>query len=97
MSVKKEVRFLKDYELRSTGNKLSGYAAVYNSPSADVGKFTEVIHQGALDRAIREKQNVVLLYNHNPSALLARTSAQTLHLSSDNHGPFLRLNFRRPV
>lgn len=65
---------------------LTGYAAVFNSPSHDLGGFVEVIRPGAFTRALREGQNVVCLHNHDPNQLLGRTASGTLRLKEDQRG-----------
>jgi uncharacterized protein len=85
--MQREVRFLKNAELRATGgNRLEGYAACFNSPSLDLGGFTEQIRAGAFARAIRTGQDVRALFNHNPDAVLGRTKSGTLVLSEDSTG-----------
>lgn len=41
-------------DLRAVGSHLTGYAAVFDSPSHDLGGFTEMIRQGAFARALAE-------------------------------------------
>lgn len=82
-----ERRFVTGGELRATkADRIEGYCAVFNSPSADLGGFTEIIRPGAFSRAIRENQDVLCLFNHNPSAVLGRTRSGTLRLSQDRVG-----------
>ena len=67
--------------------KIVGYAAVYNSDSEPIaGMFIERIRPGAFDRAIKEKQDVRALVNHDPTLILGRTKAETLSLKSDEKG-----------
>lgn len=65
--------------------KVSGYAALFNEPSEDLGGFTEVIHPGAFDAALANS-DVRALLNHDPNLLLGRVSSGTLRLSTDNRG-----------
>lgn len=65
--------------------RLAGYAAVFNSP-ATIGGFDEVIRPGAFARAINEGQDVALVFNHDPSTVMARTTNGTLRLREDDHG-----------
>lgn len=82
-----ERRFLTGVELRAgKAGVIDGYAAVFNSPSQDLGGFIETIRSGAFSRAIRERQNVLCLFNHDSSLLLGRTSSGTLRLSQDDSG-----------
>ena len=65
---------------------ITGYAAVYNSDSVDLGYFTEVIRPGAFQRAISERQDVRALLDHDSGKIIARTKAGNLTLSEDNTG-----------
>jgi HK97 family phage prohead protease len=84
-------------ELRTTtfersGNKLAGYAAVYNAPSLPLtirgvngGRpFTERVAPGAFDRSLAG--NVSLLIGHDRRELLANTRSGLLQLRSDERG-----------
>lgn len=54
--------------------------------SQDLGGFREVLKHGAFDRAIRERQTVRALVNHDPNQLLGLTTAGTLRLATDSTG-----------
>jgi hypothetical protein len=85
--MKQELRFCTGVEVRATGgNKIKGYAAVFNQESLDLGGFTEVVKPGAFARAIRTGQDVACLFNHDPSMILGRTSSSTLKLTEDSTG-----------
>ena len=81
-------------EAREDGKRprVSGYAAVYYRKGDTAteyrppGGFTERIERGAFDRALRENQDVVALFDHDTSHLLGRTGAGTLQLESDERG-----------
>jgi len=79
-----------DCELRVTSNhrNLSGYAAVFNSLSEDLGGFCEKIRPGAFTRSLRDidKHPVSFLWAHNPEKPLASTKNGTLTLSQDSRG-----------
>jgi len=67
------------------GNKLGGYAAVFEE-SADLGWLgKERMAVGSLDTALRSS-DVRALWEHEPRWLLGRTSADTLRLSADSRG-----------
>jgi HK97 family phage prohead protease len=82
---------MKAVEVRAEGDdkpktkKIEGYAAVYSSPSEDMG-FREIIMPGAFDRAIREGHDVRCLLNHDTNIVLGRTKSGTLRLSVDDRG-----------
>ncbi len=64
--------------------KISGYAAVYNSLSEDLGGFRERVLPGAFSAALAAQPDVRARYNHD--ALLGRTKAGTLRLLDDPVG-----------
>jgi HK97 family phage prohead protease len=78
--------------METEGNTVAGYAALYNSRSEEMWGFYEQIEPGAFDGA--DLSDVRALFNHNPDALLARTSSGTLRLSTDERG--LRYEFELP-
>lgn len=84
--MKKELRYLENAEVRAAaGRKISGYAAVFDSP-AIISDFEEVVRPGAFSRALRQRQDVPLLLNHDPSRVLGRTVSGTLTLQEDSRG-----------
>lgn len=66
------------------GKTLSGYAVVFNSPSKDLGGFTEVVSPKAFDGV--DLSNVLMLANHDYSQVLASVKAGTLKLEVDDKG-----------
>jgi HK97 family phage prohead protease len=72
-------------ETEGDKNFITGYAAVYNQPTDKMG-FREVVKPGAFTRALKEKQDVRVLFNHDPSAILGRSTSGTATLSEDNKG-----------
>lgn len=74
------------------GNRLTGYASVYDAPSRPLvirglnsGKpFTERVARGAFDGSMSE--NISLLIGHDRRELLATTASGLLQLRSDQHG-----------
>lgn len=62
---------------------LSGYAAVFNTLSGDMGGWREQIQAGAFAEALG--MDVRLLINHEGMPL-ARTASKTLELSEDSKG-----------
>lgn len=77
---------LKQVELRNSGfdYTVSGYAAVFNSPSLDMG-FIERIVPGAFAKTLSQKPDVSFLINHE-GLPLARTTSKMLTLSEDARG-----------
>ena len=73
-------------ELRAvSGRRLAGYAAVFNSP-AQIGSFRETIQRGAFQRSINASADILLLGDHDPRKVLARTAAGNLTLAEDTRG-----------
>lgn len=71
--------------------KIRGYAAVFNVEADIGGVFVETIAPGAFARAIKENQDVRALVDHNPTLILGRTKAKTLHLSEDEKGLYIEI------
>ena len=90
----KEVRSFttgSDLQVRSANgkNRISGYAVRFNSPSQDLGGFTEYCDSRMFDRTLRANPDVLLLRDHSSSLLLGRTGVN-LTLTTDSNG--LRFN-----
>jgi HK97 family phage prohead protease len=89
---RREVReFIEGIELRaapagsSSPGTLSGYAAVFNRTSVDLGMFREVLAPGCFKDALA-RSDIRALYNHEPDHLLGRTTSGTLRLAEDEVG-----------
>jgi HK97 family phage prohead protease len=65
---------------------VEGYAIVFNSESRDLGGFTEVVKENALDKALERNTDVLALYGHDYQNVLGRQSADTLQLEKDERG-----------
>lgn len=74
-------------ELRAAaGRRLEGYAAVFNV-EARIGDFREVIRPGAFRKSLLTPgADILLLADHDPTRVLARTAAGNLVLSEDSKG-----------
>jgi HK97 family phage prohead protease len=64
----------------------TGYAALFNSLSQDLGGWKERIKPGAFSRALKNKAEVHNLINHNESLILGNTTAGTTELFEDEKG-----------
>lgn len=78
-------------ELRAVGDskhpRLAGHAAIFNSPSLDLGGFTEVIAPGAFSRTLAAADaDPLALVSHLPHLVLGRRSNNTLRLNEDFTG-----------
>lgn len=67
-------------------NRIVGYAAVFNSPSEDLGGFIERIIPRAFKRSITSNGDVLALVGHERNLILGRTRNKTLTLTEDDHG-----------
>ncbi len=66
--------------------KLTGYAAVFDLYSLDLGGWKEKIQRGAFSTVLkREDLNCFALFNHDPNHVLARTTNGTLRLGTNSH------------
>jgi hypothetical protein len=85
-----ERRFRKAEVRAKSDGHIEGHASVFDQEyvlwdSASY-RVVEVVKPGAFSRALKEKQDVRALNNHDPSQLLGRTSAKTLSLEEDDQG-----------
>jgi HK97 family phage prohead protease len=82
---------------QSDGNRLTGLAAVYDSPTQIFEKgrrFTEIVRAGAFRHALQSGGDILATFNHNADNLLGRTSSGTLRLSDSKEG--LRFEIELP-
>lgn len=84
-----ERRFIPATEIRADTEgetrRIVGYAALFNSRSADLGGFEEVIAPGAFKDAIAGS-DIRSLFNHDPNLVLGRVKAGTLRVEEDDRG-----------
>lgn len=96
---KREQLYLPAKELRvqtspDGSRTISGFAIVYNSPSQDLGGFTEIVAPGAVTESLRNSPDILCLRDHAVSLLMGRTTSKTLTLTDDAIG--LRFSCRLP-
>lgn len=72
------------------GSRIVGHAAVfdiwYSLYEGRYWSYREIVRPGAFRRAIREKQDVRSLFNHDMNYVLGRTASRTLTLREDETG-----------
>lgn len=95
MVMNKEVR-ITSKELRVKRSEdgtrtISGYAAVFDSWSEDLGWFREKIAPGAFANALKNSDTRAL-FNHDSNIVLGRQSAGTLRLKEDEKGLFMEVD-----
>jgi len=80
---------LRDIEIRAEGEgggrTLTGYAALFDTPSQDLGGFIEIIRRGAFAKTIQES-DIRALWNHDDNFVLGRSKTKTLRLEEDDKG-----------
>jgi hypothetical protein len=64
---------------------LAGYAATFDNQT-QIGDFREVIRAGAFRKSLSSNRDILLLADHDPAKVLARTGADNLVLSEDTRG-----------
>lgn len=72
-------------DLENGNHEISGYAVVFNQPSANMG-FVEYISPNALDNV--DLTQLMLLYGHDFNQILARADSHTLSTKIDETGLF---------
>lgn len=90
--LKIERRFSTEMRFDAAEKKITGYAALYNSRSEDLGGFLETIRAGAFTRTLASKPDVRALIDHNQSKILGRTLSGTLILTEDSRGLAVTIN-----
>lgn len=65
--------------------RMVGYAALFDSPSQDLGGFEERIAPGAFAKAIG-RDDVRALFNHDANFVLGRNRSGTLRMTEDSRG-----------
>ncbi len=93
MPAKLERRFTAGLQLRELEKPqdgriatLSGYAAVFNSLSEDLGGFREFIRKGAFSQSLSRGDDIRALVGHDTTLIIGRRSAKTLEVKEDDKG-----------
>ena len=85
----KETRTVKEIRVEGAASgkpKISGYAAVFNSRSEDLGGFVEIVKPGAFSRTLADGADVRALVGHDSNQVIGRNKAGTLDIFEDEHG-----------
>lgn len=69
-----------------TPGTLTGYAALYDSLSEDLGGFREILRPGCFDRALKDNPDIFVRAEHDSKLLLGRTSSGTARVVADAKG-----------
>lgn len=78
---------LVEFRATDTGpGHLSGYAAVFNRMSQNLGGFVEQVDPGAFTKTLADAGRVMARYNHDNNYLLGTTDGGTLTLQADGTG-----------
>ena len=75
-----------DHGTNGSIGTITGYSAVFNSVSEDLGGFTEIMAEGAFTRVLADKPDVRGLVNHDSNMMIGRTSSGTMRLTQDSKG-----------
>jgi HK97 family phage prohead protease len=84
-SMAAELRSPGSGECRMAGNRLTGHAAVYDTPSRFIG-FVEVLERGCFDGPLCDGRNIVARFNHSPAYVLGSTDDGRLDVWTDDVG-----------
>jgi len=80
---------VEDLEVREADDgrlTLSGYAAVFNRNSENLGGFTEILRPGCFRKVLGGDPDVKALFNHDASTIFARTKNGSLTLEENQTG-----------
>lgn len=72
--------------LKASHGRLTGYAAVFDSPSQDLGGFVEIVRPGAFARSLQDADRILALLGHDTNQVLGRVGSGTLRLQEDPQG-----------
>lgn len=71
---------------------ITGYAAVFNQPSQDLGGFVETIRAGAFGKSLSRGDDIRALVGHDTALIIGRRSAKTLEIGEDEKGLWVRIH-----
>lgn len=74
------------FDVDGESRTLTGYGAVFESRSQDLGGFVEEIAPNAFNRTLANSSDILVAYNHDVDKVLGRTSSGTASVSVDSHG-----------
>ena len=82
------MRIYRSADFKSDKNTVSGYAAVFEKESVNLGGFTEIIHRGAITYETINNSDVFATLDHDTSYIVARSrnGKGSLQLSIDDNG-----------
>jgi len=85
---KRERRFLQSDVTVEAGEspKISGYAAVFNKRSHNLGDFVEVVDPNAFSACLAKNPEILGLYNHSNDMVLGNTASGTMRVFTDSVG-----------
>jgi len=78
-------------DAKTGARTISGYFAVFDSLSSDLGGFVERIKPGAFKQSLKDTPDVIAYYNHNTDQILARVSNGSMTVEEDSKGLRFRL------
>ena len=83
---------------RARGSQiLTSYAIRFNSPSVDLGGFTEICASGMFTRTLKDSPDVLILRDHNSSQLLGRTNCWQVEPHSKLNGFSFQSHFAKDL
>ena len=83
---------VRELRVEKEDGRIVGYASVFDETTSIGGMFDEVVRPGAFARAIKEKQDVRALWNHDSNHILGRTKSGTLTLEEDKRGLWIEID-----
>lgn len=75
-----------------SARSLHGLAIVFDAWSVDLGGFRERITSQAIDRTLREGEDLRALWSHDTSETIARLGAETMSVRKESKGLFVEID-----